>query len=74
MIETPNMKEILDRNPSISAKQLREIDDLTRELRRIGLKPRGYRLPAPHERRQARSGFADASDSRNVRVDESHGP
>jgi hypothetical protein len=73
MIEAPDIKEILEKNPSISAKQLQEIDDLTRALRKIGLKPRGYRLPTPHERRQARSGFADTPDPRSLGADKSSG-
>ena len=74
MIEAPDIKEILAKNPSVSAEELQKIDDLTRELRRIGLKPRGYRLPMPHERRQARTGCVDTPDPRSVRLSKPRGP
>jgi hypothetical protein len=74
MIKVPDLKEILQKNPSVSAKELQDIDNLTQELRRLGLKPRGYRLAMPHERRQAKSGCVDVPDPRSVHLSESRGP
>jgi hypothetical protein len=68
MVKPVDLKEILQKNPSISVKDLEAIDNLTRELRKLGLKPRGYRLGMPHGRRQAKSGCADPQDPRTVHL------
>jgi len=69
MVEVMNLDEILQKNPSISPREMKRIDEITKELRKMGVKPRGYRIATPHERRQARRGCdEDAPDPRTVRL------
>ena len=68
MNKAPNLKEIMKKNPSISQKEIKKAIALSEELRRLGLQPRGYRLPMPHERHQAKSGCADIPDPRTVQL------
>ena len=68
MIHTMTLEEILQKNPSISHDEVKRIDEVTKELRKMGIKPRGYGLATPHERRQVRTGCGDAPDPRTVRL------
>ncbi len=67
-MEPVNLDKILAANPSISREEVNQIRDMTKALRDRGLKPRGYRIASPSERRQVRTGCDDKSDPRAVRL------
>jgi hypothetical protein len=67
-MEPINLDNMLAANSSISRKEVDQIRDMTKARRDLGVKPRGYRLAAPHERQQVRGGCDDMSDPRTVRL------
>jgi len=63
-----DLDSILAANPSISREDVDRIRNMTKALRDLGLKPRGYRIATPPERRRVRSGCASKTDPRTVRL------
>jgi hypothetical protein len=67
-MEQIDLDSVLAANPSISRDEVNRVRDMTKALRNLGLKPRGYRLTTPSERKQVRGGGNDKSDPRTVRL------
>lgn len=67
-MEPVDIDGILAANPSISREDLDRIRDMTKALRDLGMKRRGYRLTNRHDRKQVRRGYDDKSDPRTVRL------
>jgi hypothetical protein len=62
-----NLKDILNRNPHITEKEVLALGSVTEMLRQVGVHLRGYQLPSPYERRLAKP-FEEESDSRTVNL------
>lgn len=67
-MEPINIDKILAVNPSISREEMEQIRNMTKALRERGLKPRGYRIAGPSDRRPVKVGYADKSDPRIVNL------
>ena len=51
-----NLKNILKKNPHINKEDMAKSVSLAEELRKTGLRPRGYQLLSPFERQQVKTG------------------
>lgn len=62
----PTLEDLTKINPNIDAKQIAELDELTKKLSKI---PRGQqRLPSPIMRRRIIIGETSQSDPRTIRL------
>ncbi len=71
-IKRPSLKELIDSNPSIDPKQLRQFRKSLRKLREAGLGRKEYELASPISRRRATLMDAERVDSRTIRLGSRH--
>ena len=59
-------KKLLKKNRSVDAKQLAEVSDILKSLRRHGIKSAGYNILAPFTRRQTNKVEQSEEDPRTI--------
>lgn len=52
----PDVKTVAEENPGVDAAQVREVQVLIEELKRSGVRRRGYDIGSPYVRRPLRKG------------------
>jgi len=67
-MEKFDLDSVLAANPSISREDVDRVRDMTKALRDLGLKRRGYRIATPPERQQVRTGCEGKLDPRAIRL------
>jgi|GEM_PF-2922814 len=68
MIKKIKLDKILKNNPSVSKKNLADIDRLARKISEIGIGPRGYQLAFPHKRNRAKVEEFENFDPRTINL------
>ena len=63
-----NLEDILKNNPSIRREDLEANELLAKQLREAGIKPHGYQLAQPFDRRRAKAGVNEGTDPRTINL------
>lgn len=71
-IRKPSLKELIDSNPSIDPKQLRQFRKSLRKLREAGLSRKEYDLASPISRRRATLTDIERLDPRTIHLGAKH--
>ena len=68
MVKKINLKKILETNPQVDKKQLEDTERMLENLRRTGLKKRGYQIASPNEQKHVRIDDKALMESRAIHL------